>query len=108
MMIKFNKKIKIALILLALILLPVSWYYAIGPRVCSDGVSNERCLYYRFHIYHSLRAIDKSDSLENHGITLKRQIPDTYIKEEYYLATDKYGDEIIVVAYTDHSMIYKN
>ncbi len=104
-----KKKLIIIFIIFAMIIsFPFGWYYTIGPRICSDGVSNERCLYYRFHIYHSLRAIDKSDSLENHGITLKRQITDTYIKEEYYLATDKYGDEIIVVAYTDHSMIYIN
>ncbi len=105
---KKKKLIIIFIIFVMIISFPFGWYYAIGPRVCSDGVSNERCLYYRFHIYHSLRAIDKNDSLENHCITLKRQIPDTYIKEEYYLATDKYGDEIIIVAYTDHLMIYKN
>ena len=84
------------------------WYCAIGPRYCSDGVSNEICLYYKFNVYHSLAFIDKSKSLDYYGITLKRQITDIYIKERYYFATDKHGDEIIVVEYNDHLEAYKN
>ena len=103
-----KKKLIIILIIFAIIISsPFVWYYAIGPRYCSDGVSNERCLYYKFNVYHSVAFIDKSNSLESHGITLKRQVADTHIKEWYYLATDKYGDEIIVVDYIDHSAVYK-
>ena len=103
-----KKKLIIVLIIFAIIISsPFVWYYAIGPRYCSDGVSNERCLYYKFNVYHSLEFIDKSDSLENYGITLKRQVTDTYIKEWWYLATDKNGDEIIVVEYIDHSVVFK-
>ena len=80
------------------------WYCAIGPRYCSDGVSNEICLYYKY----SLAFIDKSKSLDYYGITLKRQITDIYIKERYYFATGKHGDEIIVVEYNDHLEAYKN
>lgn len=103
-----KKKLIIILIVFAIIISsPFVWYYAIGPRYCSDGVSNERCLYYKFNVYHSLKFIDKSNSLETYGITLKRQITDTYIKERYYLATDKHGDEIIVVEYDEQSVVFK-
>ncbi len=102
------KKKKLIIIFAILISSPFVWYCAIGPRYCSDGVSNEICLYYKFNVYHSLAFIDKSKSLDYYGITLKRQITDIYIKERYYFATDKHGDEIIVVEYNDHLEAYKN
>lgn len=52
MMIKFNKKIKIALILLALVLLPVIWHYAIGPRDISESAEmSQQKIYYMGHEY---------------------------------------------------------
>ncbi len=104
-----KKKLIIILIIFAILISsPFVWYCAIGPRYCSDGVLNEICLYYKFNVYHSLAFIDKSKSLDYYGITLKRQITDIYIKERYYFATDKHGDEIIVVEYNDHLEAYKN
>ncbi len=104
-----KKKLIIILIIFAILISsPFVWYCAIGPRYCSDGVSNEICLYYKFNVYHSLAFIDKSKSLDYYGITLKRQITDIYIKERYYFATDKHGEEIIVVEYNDHLEAYKN
>ena len=102
-----KKKMIIILIVFAIIISsPFVWYYAIGPRYCSDGVSNERCLYYKFNVYHSLYGFDKSNGLDKYGITLKRQITDTHVKEEYYLVTDEYGKEVIVAEIMDHSVVY--
>lgn len=51
-MMKKRKIIKIALIALALILLPVGWYYAIGPRdLTGGGLVYEQELYYMGHTY---------------------------------------------------------
>ena len=52
MMIKFNKKIKIALILLVLVLFPVIWHYAIGPRDISESAEmSQQKIYYMGHEY---------------------------------------------------------
>lgn len=48
-----RKKIKIVLILLALIMLPVIWYCAIGPRDISDSAEmSQQKIYYMGHEYH--------------------------------------------------------
>lgn len=102
-----KKKLIIIFIIFAMIIsFPFTWYYAVGPRVCSDGVSNERCLYYKFNIYHSMYSVDYYSDLEKQGIVLKKKIGN-YMTEWYYLATDEYGDEIIVADYIDYSVVYK-
>ena len=102
-----KKMLIIIFIIFAIIIsFPFGWHYAVGPRFCTDGVSNERCLYYKSNIYHSAAFIDDYDSFENHGIVLEKKIADR-LTEWYYLATDKYGDEIIVVEYIDYSVVYK-
>lgn len=104
---KKDKLIIIFIIFAIIISIPFGWHYAVGPRFCTDGVSNERCLYYKFNVYHSIDYIDANDSPESHGITLKKQIPDDRISEKYYLGTDKHGDEVIVVDYIECLAVYK-
>lgn len=52
--VKRNKKIKtaVAVLFVCLIILPIGWHYAIGPRMLNNSPSpQEQLLYYKFHTY---------------------------------------------------------
>lgn len=91
-----RKKIKIVLIvLLLLIAIPVSFYYAIGPRFYTDKTSNEKRIYYKFDSYYSLYGVNDISQLEERGVVLGEKIAqrDT---ASIYLAADKHSNDVLV------------
>jgi len=104
--VKKKKWIIILIISAVIIAVLIGCHYVLGPRFCSDGVSDEKCLYYKSDIYYSMQFIDKPGSLESYGIVLNKKIS-SRLTEQYYLATDKYADEVIVVEYDDYYTVFK-
>lgn len=101
-----HKKLKIVLIvLLVLIAIPVSCYYAIGPRFYTDKTSNEKCLYYKFDSYYSLYGVNDKSQLEERGIVLGEKIEEQGT-DSIYLAEDKYYNEVLVWDTDENAVVF--